>query len=270
MNDNDHMTGVLTSVQELTQAALDFGGSNSYSGASTSRTLMLKELTLLLASVPSDASRNDYRHAVIDENVLLKPSASTRSKTYSYLRDRFALDPAVPIFQVLRLLWDRDQAGQPLMALLVAAFRDPVLRATVPLIIDRQPDQVVPSRDLGRAIDAAYSDKLNSATLKTTAERAVSSYRQSGHLWGRSNCKRQRVSPTPGSTTIALLLATLGGGGGKALLESDWVALLDSPGEMILSEARVAASRGWLELRHAGDVLEITFHKLLESIGAPS
>jgi len=258
-------------VHVLTQAALDFGGSNAYSGVSTSRTLMLKELTSLLAATPTprEASRNDYKVAIVNDNVLMKPSTATRSKTYSYLRDRFALDPGVPIFRVLRLLWERDPAGQPLMALLVAAFRDPVLRSTVPAMADRQVDQAFPSREFGHTINLAFPNKLNEVTLKAAGERATSTYRQSGHLRGRRDCVRQRVAPTPGSATIALLFASLGGAAGLALLESEWVRLLDSPGELILSEARVASSRGWLEYRHAGDVLEISFRQLMASIGEP-
>jgi len=254
-------------VEELTGAALDFGGSNVYSGVSTSRTLMLGELSMLLAAMPQDASKNDYRAAIGEDNLLLKPSASTRAKTYSYLRDRFALDPEVPIFNVLRLLWERDEAGRPLLALLIAAFRDPVLRATVPAMIAREPDQAFPSREFAKIISEAFPGKLKEKTLKSTGENTTSTYKQSGHLQVRSLCVRQRVAATPGSTTIALLLATLAGSGGKALLESDWVRLLDSPGELLLSEARVAASRGWLEYRHAGDVLEITFHQLMSAIG---
>lgn len=254
-------------MEELSGAALAFGGSSAYSGVSTSRTLMLRELSALLAAMPVDATRDDYKAAVIEDNVLLKPSASTRAKTYSYLRDRFALDPEVPIFNALRLLWKRDQPGQPLMALLVAAFRDPVLRATVPAMIAREPDQAFPSREFAQIINEAFPGKLTEKTLKSTGENTTSTYKQSGHLRGRSLCVRQRVTATPGSAALALLLASLSGRGGKALLESEWVRVLDSSGELVLSEVRVAASRGWLEYRHAGDVLEITFHQLLSAIG---
>ena len=254
-------------MEELTGAALAFGGSSAYSGVSTSRTLMLRELSTLLAAVPADAAKNDYRRAIIDDNLLLKPSASTRAKTYSYVRDRFALDPDVPIFRVLRLLWERDELGQPLMALLVAIFRDPVLRSTVLAMIEREPDQTFPSREFAGIINTAFPGKLKEKTLKSTGENTTSTYKQSGHLRGRSPCVRQRVNATPGSATLALLLASLSGRGGRALLESEWVQLLDAPGELLLSEARVAASRGWLEYRHAGDVLEITFHRLMSAIG---
>lgn len=254
-------------MEELTSEALAFGGSSVYSGVSTSRTLMLRELSTLLAVMPQDASKNDYRAAIVEENLLLKPSASTRAKTYSYLRDRFALDPDVPIFNVLRLFWERDLPGQPLMTLQVAAFRDPVLRSTVPAMIEREPDQAFASREFSQIIDAAFPGKLKEKTLKSTGENTTSTYKQSGHLRGHSLCVRQRVSATPGSTTIALLLASLSERSGQALLASEWVQLLDAPGESLLFEARVAASRGWLEYRHAGDVLDITFHQLLQTIG---
>jgi len=253
----------------LTDAALAFGGVNAHSGAATSRTLMLVELSALLAACEADVPKDAYRVAVIDDNVLLKPSASTRAKTYAYLRDRFALDPDVPVFALLRLLWDRDPSGRPLVALLVAAFRDPVLRATLSALIAYQPDQPVSSRSLGQAIADAFPGRFKDKTIKSTGENVVSSFKQSGHLRGRANCRRQRVTPTPGAVTVALLFAALGGAGGRGLLDSDWVRVLDTPGERVLAEARVAASRGWLEIRQAGDVLDISFHQLLAAVGGP-
>jgi hypothetical protein len=197
----------------------------------------------------------------------MKPSASTRAKTYAYLRDRFALDPAVPVFRLLRLLWDRDAAGQPLMAFLVAALRDPVLRSTVPAVLNHTVDEVVSTRELSRVINAAFPQKLSEKTLKSTGENTASTYKQSGHLRGRTDPVRQRVQPSPGSATMALLFATLDGRSGRGLFESEWVRLLDSPAELVLAEARVASGRGWLEYRHAGDVLEITFRQLFSTIG---
>jgi hypothetical protein len=254
-------------LQTLSQVALDFGGSNALTGASTSRTLMLKELTALLAGTEPSATPDDYKRAIVDDNLLLKPSASTRSKTYAFLRDRYALDPAVPVFRLLRLLWDRDEVGRPLMALLVAVYRDAALRATVPVVLATGPGEHISSPEFGGAIRNAMPGRLTDKTLKSTGENTTSTYRQSGHLVGRSNCARHAVSVTPASATMALLFATLDGAGGHGLLKSDWVRLLDSPGEVVLAEARVAAGRGWLELRHAGGVLEITFHQLFDSLG---
>lgn len=228
---------------------------------------MLAELSTLLAAMPADAPADQYKRSIIDDNVLLKPSRSTQAKTYSYLRNRFALDPTVPIFQVLRLLWDRDPAGQSLMALLVALLRDPMLRASSGLVIDRAPDQVISSRDFSERINLAFPDRLGEKTLKAAGERLTSSYKQSGHLSKKNPSTRQRVTATPGSVTMALLIAQLQGAQGMTLFDTEWVRLLDSSNEKILSEARTASNRGWLEIRHAGNVLEITFRTLLDAIG---
>ncbi|MGB3327572.1 MAG: hypothetical protein WBA46_01380 [Thermomicrobiales bacterium] len=257
-------------VQALTQAALDFGGSNTHSGVSTSRTLMLHELDALLPTLPIDASIAGYREAIVTGNVLLKPSADARIRTYGYLRDRFALDPNIGIFAVLRVLWDRDVAGRPLMALLVAAFRDPLLRSTVPFVIEAEPGRPIASSDFASVISRAFPDRLGVKTLKATSERMTATFRQSGHLLGRTHTVRQRVTPTPGSVALALLLASLDGASGYALFDTPWVSILDGTPQQLLSEARIASARGWLEIRQAGDVLDISFHTLLSSIGRSS
>jgi len=229
---------------------------------------MLAELSTLLAATSAVATKDDYKRAIIDDNLLLKPSASTQSKTYSYLRDRFALDPAVPIFKLLRLLWDRDRDGQPLMALLVGVFRDPVLRSSMELVVDRAPDQTISSGEFSHGVALSFPDRLTEKTLKAAGERVTASYKQSGHLGRKNPSTRQRVTATPGSVTMALLIAHLDGAQGMALFETPWVRLLDSSPEKILAEARTASNRGWLEIRHAGNVLEITFRTLLDAIGS--
>lgn len=254
-------------IGALSQQSLNFGGSNTYSGVSTSRTLMFKELERLLDTVPIDAIASDYRRAIIEENLLLKPSASTRAKTYAYLRDRFGLDPDIPVFRVLRLLWHRDDASRPVLALLVAIYRDPVLRSTTRLVLDTRVDDGLLSSDFGRVIESVFPNRLGEKTLKSTGENTTSTYKQSGHLRSGNPSIRQLVSAYPGSVTMALLLATLEGDGGMSLLHSSWVRLLDSSDEIILAQARIAASRGWLEYRQAGDVLDITFHRLLDLVG---
>lgn len=230
---------------------------------------MLRELSDLLSIVPADASTADYRSAIVDQNVLAKPSTSTRSKTYSYLRDRYGLDPDIPTFALLRSLWPHDPAGRPLMSLLVALLRDPVMRSSASVILSTAHDRVVASPDFARAIDGAFPDKLGTKTLKSTSENMTSSFRQSGHLHCGRPCRRVRVEPTPGSVTIALLFASFEDRSGQALFESDWVGLLDATPASLLSEAQTASARGWLELRVAGEVVDISFHRLFATLGVP-
>jgi hypothetical protein len=228
---------------------------------------MLAELTELFAATSPDATTSDLRAAVVAENLLLKPTMTTREKTFSALKMRYALDPALPIYAALRTFWDRDPDGRPLMALLVAAFRDPLLRVVAPLVIDAAVDSPLRAIDFRTKISQAFPNVMSERSLQAASERMTSTFAQSGHLRGRGVRYRQRVHATPGSVTIALLLASFENRGGMRLLESDWAALLDTPPEMLLAEARLAAQRGWLDYRQAGDVLEIGFRGLFSVLG---
>ncbi|MGV7095258.1 hypothetical protein [Desulfovibrio sp. QI0434] len=62
-------------------------------GAHISRTMMLEELSILLAHTSRiDAEKKEYLHAIIAENCLGKRSAKTRTLTGRYLVDLYSLD----------------------------------------------------------------------------------------------------------------------------------------------------------------------------------
>ena len=108
-------------------------------GTHTSRTIMLAELTELLAAAPINATRADYTTVIVDENALGKPTIATRRLTNQRLAELYTLDPHVPIFRVLRRLWPVDPLGRPLLAMLCALARDPLLRSTAPAVLTLPP-----------------------------------------------------------------------------------------------------------------------------------
>ena len=63
--------------------------------------------------------------------------------------------------------------------------------------------------------------------------------------------------------TYALLLGHLQGVRGPALFDTLWAQLLDQPTSHLFDLAATASQYGMLELRHAGGVVEVTFHELL-------
>src|SRR5215203_278080 len=76
--------------------------------AHASRTMMFSELELLLDAVPAGAYPEEYRQAVLEENVLLKGAATTRAKSWRHLRELYILDESHPLFRTLRMLWAYD------------------------------------------------------------------------------------------------------------------------------------------------------------------
>ena len=242
-----------------------FGFRSGDKGTHTSRTMMLAELAALLAICGPDSSREDYMAAIIEDNVLGKSTVSTRKLSAQRLAELYTLDRSVPLFRLLRRVWDFDSAGQALSALLVALARDPLLRSTATSVLDLRPGDSFKRETMAEAIRKTTKDRLNDATLEKVVRNAASSWAQSGHLEGRTFKRRCLVCPTAGSVTTALFLGFLQGIRGPGLLRSFWCQTLDASPEVLARIASSASMSGLIRFRIAGDVLDLSFPDLLTS-----
>jgi hypothetical protein len=236
-------------------------------GPSTSQTIMVSSLQRLLSVVPSTAPLEDYRSAVMDENVLGKQTAGGREWAFRQLRRFYGLNPELLLFRALRDLWTLETAGQPLLAILCALARDPVLRASTAVILASELGTEVGPRDFDAAIEDAFPGAYSDSTRRTTAQKVASSWQQSGHLHAQTATRktRCRAECTPAPVTYALLLGHLQGVRGPALFDTLWAQLLDQPTSRLFDLAATASQYGMLELRRAGGVVDVTFHELLRS-----
>lgn len=247
----------------MADAAPDAGFVERPVGTHTSRTIMLDELRRLFAVCPPCATPADYSTAVVVDNVLLKPTYDTRRTTFRYLRDRYGLDREVVLFRALRDLWDADEAAPPLLAMLAACARDPLLRATASPVLAAVPGTVIEPSDLAASIADTFSDRFNDNTLFTTAQRAAASWRQSGHLIGTRHKRRTRAVCRPVAVAYALLLGHLSGARGDGLFATLWARVLDVPPHLARAQAAEVSRAGWIEYREAGGVTEVGFRYLL-------
>ena len=235
-------------------------------GTHLSRTIMLTDLRRLLAALPASADAFAYRSAVVDENLLLKPTVSTRKISLNRLRELYLLDPRVLLFRALSDLWSDDREAQPLLALLCAMARDPLLRASAELIIALPLGEPVTPQQLTQVVSMAFPDRYSPASLRSMGKNLASSWQQAGHLSGRRAKIRARAHCRPNAVVYALLLGYLQGARGAALFQTLWARLLDLPLHALHTQAQAAAQRGWLEYRRAGDVVEVGFRHLLRSL----
>jgi hypothetical protein len=231
-------------------------------GTHTSRTIMLAELAAVLAVVPSDAKADDYRSAAVEGNCFAKQTVATRRLTFQRLRELYALDPAVPVFRVLRRLWDLDQQGRPLLALLTCLARDPLLLATAEVILSLPAGAELQRAAMREAISSAVGERLNESTLNKVVRNAASSWSQSGHLEGRTFKFRRLVRPTPAVIAHALYLAQAAGLAAGESLASGWVKALDCSASAALEMATAAKRLGLIDLRMAGDVIDLNLGRL--------
>src|SRR5262249_40228897 len=158
----------------------------------------------------------------------------------------YGLDPRLLLFRSLRDLWDAEPEGQPLLAMLCALARDPLLRATAEEVVSRPGGAPVGAAMLADAVQAKYPESYSDSVRAKIGRNAASSWTQAGHLRGRVEKVRARATATPSTTAYAFLIGHLDGARGQGLLETPWGRALDSPDHAIYRLAVVAAQRGWI------------------------
>jgi hypothetical protein len=235
-------------------------------GTHTSRTMMLKELRELLAACPPEATTTDLSQAVLERNVLAKRSENTRARSLRYLRELYLLDPRSVLFRGLRDLWDLDEAAQPLLALMCALARDPLLRATAGVVLEAPPGSSVTSAKIADGVADRYAGSYSDLVRGKIGRNAASSWTQSGHLVGRSAKVRSRAVCRPAAVAYAFLLGHLEDARGLGLLRTVWGRALDASDPTVFEQAFSAAQRGWIEFRRAGEVLDVGFKWLLRPV----
>ena len=241
----------------------EYGFVNEPVGAHSSRTMMLADLRLLLAACPQSSSLEEYRSAIVEENVLLKKTVATRKASFRWMRELYALDRKIHLFRALRDLWDDDIQAQPLLALLCAVARDPLLRSTAESILAIPIGETVTREMMMDAVNVGFPDRYSPKTLKSTGQNIISSWQQAGLLSGKLHKVRVMAQCRPASVAYALLLGYLSSARGEALFRTLWCRLLDAPAHVLHEQALAASQRGWIEYRHMGDVTEVGFRYLL-------
>jgi hypothetical protein len=241
-----------------------FGLKFSSGGPHISRTMMLAELSAVLANVPRESGVADYQEAILQRNVLGKNTESTQRESLRRLRELYALDEETPIFGLLRKLHAIDSASLPLLAIQVAWARDPLLRATTPPVIDASEGERVETVSLAQAFEAAFPNRYSELSRNQTARHAASSWTQSGHLSGRAKKTRQRIKPTTLAVTMALFLGDLAGYHGAAVFSNPWHRLLDLNPDRAKAAGLEAHRAGLLNLRAVGEIVELSFPVLAD------
>jgi hypothetical protein len=221
--------------------------------------MMFPELNDLLAARGAIASAEDYRQAVVSDNVLGKRTMTARRNTFQLLAELYALDPEVTLFRLLRHFWELDRNGRPLLALLCAAARDPLLRLSAATVLRVSPGEPFPPELLVRMLDEERPDRYSGVVQRAVASRLTSSWGQAGHLSGTRIRHRSRPVVTPGNAAYALSLGHLQGARGRLLLTTSWARMLDVDETELARLAAEASRREWLTYRQAGGVVEIRF-----------
>jgi len=246
----------------IPEDSLAYGFVISGTGAHTSRTIMLADLRKLLISVPASAKLEEYRSVIIEQNVLLKSTGVTRRETFRRLKALYGLNTDILLFRALRDLWDLQPEAQPILALLCAIARDPLLRATANVVMSTPVGAEITAGEISKAVDEKFNGRYN-PIVAGIGRRAASSWQQSGHLQGKFKKIRSIPQFSPTSAAYGLFLGYLCGGRGDGLFDTFWSHLLGAPLHVLHDLAITAAKQGLLEYKHSGNVTEVSFRYLM-------
>lgn len=229
------------------------------SGAHASRTMMLDELELLFAELPTSTSQDDYRQAIEQDNILQKNTSRTRALTCRHLIDLYSLDPQLPLFRNFRHLWETAPEARPLLACQMALTRDPLLRLSQQKILELSLGAVLPRIDMEQVFADRFPDRFSPSTLKSLAQNLNATWTHAGFLQGKA--KKTRIEPNihPVNVAFALWLGHLQGASGIRLFTTEWTKLLNCRLEQLQELARLASFSGLLTYKHSSEVIEITF-----------
>jgi len=240
------------------------GFSANRSGGHMSRSMMFDELLVLQNGFPAEAGRGNFQEAIESDNILGKPTVSSRQKSFRHLTELYSLDPGFALFRNLRKIGSADEQSFPLIAATCVFCRDPQLRASFDLILSKKAGEIVSRAEMEAHLETAFPGRFSEAMKKSLAQNVNTTWTACGHLTGRS--KKHRTIPKVrfGAVCYAMFAGWLSGLRGEYLLISIFAQLVAAEPGTIISALRDGTSHGWLRLRSGGGITEIDFSPLLE------
>lgn len=224
---------------------------------------MFREFRALVLAMPPAADGGDFARAVVDENLLEKPTLSSRKKSLRHLMELYGMDPSKPLFRVLWDLGHRDLDSLPQLCLVCVYARDPQLRHSFELIRTLRRGAALARTDMEQHLENGFPGRFSPAMRKSMAQNVNTTWTFGGHLAGKKKKTRQLPEPRPVSAAYAMFVGYLTGLRGESLLSSSFASLVAPSRSQLQAALSLASAKGLLSLKQAGGIVEFDFFNLL-------
>jgi hypothetical protein len=222
-------------------------------------------LEVLLAAAPENATSEQYRGLIMNDNVIGKGTASARLWAWKRLKLRYVLDPRFPEFRAFRQVM--SSTGNPndrgLTMFLMFARNDRTFRETVERCVSPhigQPtamiDEGCVSATIGELQVAARADWSEKSKAIMTSK-LLSALKDFGVLQGSKARRLRPVRPGHEVILFALRLAKLEGLTDRQALESRWFKVLNLDLDEVISLLHAAARQGLLSFQMQAEVVDL-------------
>jgi hypothetical protein len=227
----------------------------------SSRSVMLPELTDLMAIVPSGADIEKIQRLVVDEDVLHKPSAANREKTFSFLRNLYGLNQQFPIYREFTRLCHLSPIDTTVLAGSLAFAREPLLRACADMVLDTAVGKPLGREDFEAWVREYAPGRYSQAMYVSFSHNLYASFFQLGFLSeaaGKTRIRKRR-EVRPAAVTYAAFIDWLTGLNGITLLTGAFSKTLELTKDEHLNLLSAAGQQGLLRVALAGGVLQLDF-----------
>lgn len=239
------------------------GFSKARNGAHSARSMMFLEMRTLVRAVPVTVTKDDFTKAIIEENILQKPTLSSRKKSHRHLVELYGMDPSKALFRVLWELGHADPDSLPLLCLVCAYARDPQLRQSFELVRTLRLGEVLERVAMEQHLEKGSPGRFSPAMKKSMAQNVNTTWTFGGHLAGRVKKTRRLPEPRPNSAAYAMFVGYLTGLRGERLLNSAFASLVAPNRSLLMAALSLASAKGLLSLKQAAGIVEFDFSNLL-------
>ena len=242
-----------------------FGFSVASTGGHTARSMMFHEMLALVRTLPPTVTKGDFSKAIVEENILAKPTLSSRKKSLRHLVELYGMDPSKALFRVLWQFGHADMDSLSLLCLVCAYARDPQLRHSFDVIRSLRHSEVLDRISMEQSLELGFPSRFSPAMKKSMAQNVNTTWTYSGHLAGKAKKIKQNVEPRPLSAAYSMLVGYLTGLRGERLLDSTYASLVTSNRSQLLTALSLASAQGLLSIKNAAGIVEFDFSHLLTS-----
>ena len=239
------------------------GFSKASSGGHSARSMMFLEMRALVRAMHLTVNKDDFTKAIVDENILEKPTLSSRKKSLRHLMELYGMNPSEALF---RVLWDfghADLDSLHQLCLVCAYARDPQLRHSFELVRTLRLGEVLERVAMEQHLEIGFPGRFSPAMKKSMAQNVNTTWTFGGHLAGKVKKTRRLPEPRPVSAAYAMFVGYLTGLRGERLLNSTFASLVASNRSQLQAALSLASAKGLLSLKQAAAIVEFDFSNLL-------
>lgn len=244
---------------------INLGLSTAQIGGHTARSMMFNEMRILILSLPTIITKLDIIKAILEENVLEKPTLSSRKNSLRHLVELYGLDPSKAMFRVLWELGHEDIDSLAQLCLIGAYARDPQLQHSFKLICTLRVGDILQRETMELFLENGFPDRFSPAMKKSMAQNVNTTWTYGGHLEGKAKKIRKLPEPRPVSAAYAMFVGYLTGLRGEQLLNSAFTSLVSSNKPQMMAALSIASAKGLISLKQAAGIVEIDFTHFLKS-----